>query len=170
MLLSKLGLCVFRRLSGRMSMIDLFAYLVAQHPTCHWCLSVLCWWVRCSCPLLPAISSCGHGLLVCACVGLAGGLVWFAWFFVFSPFLLGLCGLLGGLRPFVSLVWSCWHLLRRLPFTSWRSTWGPFTSQSTHTSSHFQTHPARQIRQIQGCRQIGRRALACFAPQGTDQS
>ena len=129
MLLSKLGLCVFRRLSGRMSMIDLFAHLFAQHPTCHWCLSALCWWVRCSCPLLPAISSCGHGLLVCACVGLAGGLVWFGCFF---PLLLGLCGLLGGLRPFVSLVWSCWHLLRRLPFTSARSTWGPFTSRSPH--------------------------------------
>ena len=81
MLLSKLGLCVFRRLSGRMSMIDLFACLFAQHPTCHWCLSALCWWVRCSCPLLPAISSCGRGLLVCACVGLAGGLVWFGCFF-----------------------------------------------------------------------------------------
>ena len=81
MLLSKLGLCVFRRLSGRMSMIDLFACLFAQHPTCHWCLSALCWWVRCSCPLLPAISSCGRGLLVCACVGLAGGLVWLGCFF-----------------------------------------------------------------------------------------
>ena len=81
MLLSKLGLCVFRRLSGRMSMIDLFACLFAQHPTCHSCLSALCWWVRCSCPLLPAISSCGRGLLVCACVGLAGGLVWFGCFF-----------------------------------------------------------------------------------------
>ena len=81
MLLSKLGLCVFRRLSGRMSMIDLFACLFAQHPTCHWCLSALCWWVRCSCPLLPAISSCGRGLLVCACVGLAGGLVWVGCFF-----------------------------------------------------------------------------------------
>ena len=64
-----------------MSMIDLFACLFAQHLTCHWCLSALCWWVRCSCPLLPAISSCGRGLLVCACVGLAGGLVWFGCFF-----------------------------------------------------------------------------------------
>ena len=64
-----------------MSMIDLFACLFAQHPTCHWCLSALCWWVRCSCPLLPAISSCGRGLLVCACVGLAGGLVLFGCFF-----------------------------------------------------------------------------------------
>ena len=75
---------------GRMFMIDLFAYLFAQHPTCHWCLSALCWWVRCSCPLLPAISSCGHGLLVCACVGLAGGLVWFGCFFTL----------------FVGVVWS----------------------------------------------------------------
>ena len=87
-LLSKLGLCAFRRLFRRMSMIDLFACLFAQHPTCHRCLSALRWWVRCSCPLPPAISSCG--LLVCACVGLAGGLVWFG----------------GCFAPFVGVVWS----------------------------------------------------------------
>ena len=59
------------------------------------CLSALCWWVRCSCPLLPAISSCGRGLLVCACVGLAGGLVWFGCFFYFPLF--------------VGVVWSLWR-------------------------------------------------------------
>ena len=89
---------------------------------------------------LPCAGGCG--VLVRSClrsapagVGFWSVPVWgwpVGWFglVVFSPFLLGLCGLLGGLRPFVSLVWSCWHLLRRLPFTSARSTWGPFTSQS----------------------------------------
>lgn len=70
---------------------------------------------------------------------------------VFSPFLLGLCGLLGGLRPFVSLVWSCWHLLRRLPFTSARSTWGPFTSQSPHT-----------IAEVNGCGELGTFEHICW--------
>ena len=91
---------------------------------------------------LPCAGGCG--VLVRSClrsapagVGFWSVPVWgwpVGWFglVVFSPFLLGLCGLLGGLRPFVSLVWSCWHLLRRLPFTSARSTWGPFTSQSPH--------------------------------------
>ena len=92
---------------------------------------------------LPCAGGCG--VLVRSClrsapagVGFWSVPVWgwpVGWFclVVFSPFLLGLCGLLGGLRPFVSLVWSCWHLLRRLPFTSARSTWGPFTSQSFYT-------------------------------------
>ena len=100
---------------------------------------------KCHCrAFLPCAGGCG--VLVRSClrsapvgVGFWSVPVWgwlVGWFglvvFFISPFLLGLCGLFGGLRPFVSLVWSCWHLLRRLPFTSARSTWGPFTSQSPH--------------------------------------
>ena len=63
---------------------------------------------------LPCAGGCG--VLVRSClrsapvgVGFWSVPVWgwlVGWFglVVFSPFLLGLCGLLGGLRPFVSLV------------------------------------------------------------------